>query len=117
MTLPFGLGTLPVPDWMPWWLPAVLLVPLVVYALLVLLVPFSTFGLRGRLEAIEAQMDDIQHELRSLSLRLPPPIAEELPPVRRSERLALDESAARDGRGRVPVRGSARAEPRLGGRE
>jgi hypothetical protein len=66
--------------------PAVLLVPLVVNLLLALLVPFSTFGLRGRLEAIEAQMDDIQHEIRSLAMRLPAPITEDLPPIRRVDR-------------------------------
>jgi hypothetical protein len=112
MTMPFGLGTVPLPDWLPWWVPAVLLVPLVVYGLLALLVPFSTFGLRGRLEAIEAQMDDIQHEIRSLALRLPPPIAEDLPPIRRTERIVADPP---EPRGRPVSRAPAmRAEPRLG---
>ena len=35
-----------------------------------LLMPFSVFGMKGRLEAIEAQLDEIQAELRSLTLRV-----------------------------------------------
>jgi hypothetical protein len=113
MTLPLGLGTLPLPDWMPGWMPALLLVPLIVYLLLVLLVPFSTFGLRSRLEAIEMQLDDIRQDVRALALRLPAPMAEELPPVRRPERLGPGRAAADEARGR-PLRGPAeRAEPRM----
>jgi hypothetical protein len=35
------------------------------------LMPFSVFGVKGRLEAIEARLDEIQGEIRSLALRLP----------------------------------------------
>jgi hypothetical protein len=66
MTLPLSL-----PDWLPWWVPIVLLVPALLYALAFLFMPFSVIGLKGRLEVIEARLDEIQHEIRHLSLRLP----------------------------------------------
>ncbi len=66
MTLPFAL-----PDWLPWWVPIVVLVPALLWLLAFLFVPFSVLGTRGRLEAIEARLDEIQGEIRSLALRLP----------------------------------------------
>jgi hypothetical protein len=69
MTLPFTL-----PDWVPWWVPIVLLVPALLYALLLLAMPFNVFGVKARLEAVEARLDEIQHEIRSLALRLPEPL-------------------------------------------
>lgn len=71
MTLPFSLGTVPLPDWMPPWLPLLLAIPALLYALLLLSVPFSVFGLRPRLDAIDERLDEIQGEIRALSLRLP----------------------------------------------
>ena len=71
MTLPFALGTLPLPDWMPPWLPLLLAIPALLYALLLVSVPFSVFGLRARLDGIEERLDEIQGEIRALSLRLP----------------------------------------------
>jgi hypothetical protein len=81
MTLPFSL-----PDWVPWWLPFVVLVPGVLYLLAFLLMPFSIFGVKGRLEGVEARLDEIQAEIRQLALRLPEPLAsdgygEDLPPL------------------------------------
>jgi hypothetical protein len=66
MTLPFTL-----PDWLPWWVPIVLLVPLLLYALAFLFMPFSVIGVKGRLDVIEARLDEIQGEIRHLALRLP----------------------------------------------
>ena len=66
MTLPFAL-----PDWLPWWVPIVLLVPVLLYALAFLFMPFSVIGVKSRLELIEARLDEIQGEIRHLSLRLP----------------------------------------------
>ena len=66
MTLPFAL-----PDWLPWWVPIVLLVPALLYALAVLFMPFSVIGVKSRLEVIEARLDEIQGEIRHLALRLP----------------------------------------------
>ena len=66
MTLPFTL-----PDWVPWWLPILLLVPALLYALAFLFMPFSVIGVKSRLEVVEARLDEIQGEIRHLSLRLP----------------------------------------------
>jgi len=66
MTLPFTL-----PDWLPWWVPIVLLVPALLYALAFLFMPFSVIGVKSRLDVIEARLDEIQGEIRHLSLRLP----------------------------------------------
>lgn len=66
MTLPFTL-----PDWLPWWVSIVVLVPALLFALAFLFMPFSVFGVKGRLEAVEARLDEIQGEIRSLALRLP----------------------------------------------
>src|SRR5579864_5831307 len=66
MTLPFT-----VPDWLPWWVPIVLLVPALLYALAFLFMPFSVIGVKSRLEVIEARLDEIQGEIRHLALRLP----------------------------------------------
>ncbi|MDB5375481.1 MAG: hypothetical protein JWP04_4123 [Belnapia sp.] len=54
------------PDWTG---PLALLVLLLV-GLAYLLMPFSVFGVKGRLESIEAQLDELQGELRLLTMRL-----------------------------------------------
>jgi hypothetical protein len=59
------------PDWVPWWVPMVLLVPALLYALAFLFMPFSVLGVKTRLEAIEGRLDEIQQEIRHLALRLP----------------------------------------------
>ncbi len=66
MTMPFSL-----PDWVPWWVPMVLLVPTLLYALAFLFMPFSVLGVKSRLEAIEMRLDDIQYELRLLTQGIP----------------------------------------------
>ncbi len=66
MNLPFTL-----PDWLPWWVPLVLLVPVLLYALAFLFMPFSVIGLKSRLEVIDARLDEIQNEIRHLALRMP----------------------------------------------
>ncbi len=60
-----------VPDWLPWWVPTILLVVALLWLLLFLLVPFSVIGLKSRLEGLEARLDEIQAEIRTLTLRLP----------------------------------------------
>jgi hypothetical protein len=62
---------IPFPDWLPWWVPVLVLIPVVLYALVFLLMPFSVFGLKGRLDAIEAQLNDVHEEIRALGARLP----------------------------------------------
>ena len=66
MNWPFAL-----PDWLPWWVPLAVLLPALLYAIVFLLMPFSVFGLKGRLDSMEARLDEIQGEIRSLALRLP----------------------------------------------
>jgi hypothetical protein len=66
MNMPFAL-----PEWVPWWVPLVLLVPALLYALAFLFMPFSVLGVKTRLEVIEARLDEIQQEIRHLALRLP----------------------------------------------
>ena len=68
MTMPFAL-----PPWLPWWVPILVLVPAILYALLFLLMPFSVIGVKGRLDIIEARLDELQGEIRTLSLRLGEP--------------------------------------------
>jgi hypothetical protein len=69
MTFPVAL-----PDWLPWWVPTIALVLLLLWALAFLLVPFSVIGLKSRLDGIEARLDEIQAEIRTLVLRLPDPV-------------------------------------------
>lgn len=66
---------------LPDWVGLVVLVTLALVALAYLLMPFSVFGLKGRLDAIEAQLDEIQTEIRTLALRLPEPGRTRRPPV------------------------------------
>jgi hypothetical protein len=65
------LQTLNLPDWLPWWVPLVLLVPTLLWALSFLFMPFSVFGVKSRLEVIEARLEEIQSEMRHVALRLP----------------------------------------------
>ncbi|HEY0183855.1 MAG TPA: hypothetical protein VGC09_13695 [Rhodopila sp.] len=66
MNMPFAL-----PAWVPWWVPLVLVVPALLYALAFLFMPFSVLGVKTRLEVIEARLDEIQQEIRHVALRLP----------------------------------------------
>jgi hypothetical protein len=71
--------TLPaLPDWLPWWVPIVLLIPVGLWALTMVLMPFSVIGLKSRLEGIELRLDEVQAEIRSLALRLPESPAERI---------------------------------------
>ncbi|HET9018912.1 MAG TPA: hypothetical protein VFN46_04965 [Acetobacteraceae bacterium] len=135
MTMPFAL-----PDWLPWWVPLVVLVPVLLYLALLLMVPFSVFGLKGRLEMIDARLDEIQEEIRTLSLRLPeagaapqggerlgrPPIPPAPPPRRAAARHEPREEEAQEQwdeedtreatsppRRARPAGPAGRAEPRL----
>ena len=134
MNLPFTL-----PDWLPWWAPILLLVPALVWALAFLLMPFSVIGLKGRLELMEAQMEELQGELRALTHHMPEPMRQSsyddiytppgsAPEPRRDHAplvsrppippaaYDLDEDDSRMGRlgpRRVDTARPARAEPRL----
>ncbi|MCE2564098.1 hypothetical protein [Komagataeibacter sp. FNDCF1] len=63
------------PQWMPPWAQAVLLVGGVLLALVWLLVPFAVFGVKGRLDGLAIQIDDLQAELRVLAMGLNAPAA------------------------------------------
>ena len=129
MTLPFAL-----PDWLPWWLPIVLAVPLLLYVLALLVMPFAVLGVKSRLDTIDLRLDEIQGEIRSLSLRMREPSARrhdfddayvDPPGTRRAEpsvdasRPPIPPSATRPPLGRPHAgpsggeTGSGRAEPRL----
>ncbi len=68
---------LPLPDWAPWWAHLAILLVLLFFGLMLVLMPFSVFGTKPRLEAIEARLDEIQGEIRSLALRLPEAVLDE----------------------------------------
>ena len=94
------------PDWLPWWLALAIVIPAAIYVLALLAMPFSVFGVKGRLEGVEARLDEIQGEIRALSLRLREPVAGEmtvLPPIPPSP----DQPPPR------PAPQRMRAEPRL----
>lgn len=63
--------TLPLPSWVPWWGQLMILVIAILFGLAFLMMPFAVFGLKGRLDFLEAQLDDIHAELRMLATRLP----------------------------------------------
>jgi hypothetical protein len=59
------------PAWLPQWASLGLLVVGALWAIAFLALPFAVFSLRGRLDAIEARMDELQAEIRGMSLHLP----------------------------------------------
>jgi hypothetical protein len=59
------------PDWLPWWIPLVLLLPTSLWALSFLFMPFSVFGLKTRLDLLDARLDEIQQEIRHLAHYMP----------------------------------------------
>lgn len=56
---------------LPEWTGFAALLVLLLLALCLLVMPFSVFGLKGRLDSIEAQLDDLRAELRVLAARMP----------------------------------------------
>ncbi len=66
---------------LPAWSGLVVLGVLLLVGLAYLAMPFSVFGVKGRLDAIEAQRDEIQTEIRTLALRMPEPGRGRRPPV------------------------------------
>jgi hypothetical protein len=55
---------------LPEWTGVVALLALLLVGLAYLLMPFSVFGVKGRLDALEAQLDEIRDEIRGLSIRM-----------------------------------------------
>jgi len=58
---------------LPDWSGLLLLGLLALFGVAFLLMPFSVFGLKGRLELLEVQLDEIQADLRILTAREPLP--------------------------------------------
>ena len=52
-------------------------------ALCVLITPFAVAALKGRMEMLEAQLDEVQGQVRALGMRLPDPTPTEEPVLRR----------------------------------
>jgi hypothetical protein len=110
---------------MPAWTGLLALLVLLLVGLAYLLMPFAVFGVKGRLETIEAQLDELQSEIRSLRMGAEPPrrggsyVADdwaEPPSLRRSAGAA--EPAPRVSPpvpppAAFPDRRGSRAEPRL----
>ena len=55
---------------LPGWSGLLAALALALLLLCFLVMPFSVFGLKSRLESIEAQLDEVQAELRAISARL-----------------------------------------------
>jgi len=72
-TLPFTL-----PDWLPAWAFLLAALPVLLYALVFLIMPFSVFGVKARLENIEAQLDSLHEEMRYLANKNASPTAKML---------------------------------------
>ena len=63
MNVPF------LPDWLPGWAVLALAVPALLWGLAFLLVPFSTIGLKARLESLEGQVEAMHEDLRLMAMR------------------------------------------------
>lgn len=59
------------PEWIPWWAQLTVIVIVAIFAICFLLMPFSVFGIKGRLNYLDNQMEDIQAQLRILLKRIP----------------------------------------------
>jgi hypothetical protein len=125
--LPFAL-----PDWLPPWAALIIAIVAALYALLFLIMPFSVFGVKGRIDALEAQIEQLHDEVRMLTMRAagiipapdpreraaaeppraarPAPARAELPEF---ERLKNAQRAAPRRRPDAPPLPRGRAEPRL----
>ncbi|HEV7457214.1 MAG TPA: hypothetical protein VGN96_10590 [Roseococcus sp.] len=66
---------------LPEWSGLAVLLVLILLGLCVLVMPFSVFGVKGRLDSIEAQLDDLRADIRALAARgLPMATRDEAPP-------------------------------------
>lgn len=104
---------LPLPDWVPWWVHLVILLALLFLALMLLLMPFSVFGTKSRLEAIEIRLDEIQAEIRGLALRLPEQGATDDDEIRPRDRFRGPPIPPAPLQARRDARSTSRTEPRL----
>lgn len=100
--------------WLPLWAIALLGAPVALYLLLALLVPFSVFGVKRRLDLIDARLEQMQSELRAFGLGESVQPTYDDPadpaPARAAEPAAARPPEARPAAGQ---RAARRAEPRL----
>lgn len=61
------------PEWLPAWVQLVVLVLILLWGLCLLAMPFSVFGVKSRLEAIESRLDELHAELQRSGGRRPMP--------------------------------------------
>jgi len=61
---------LPFPDGVPGWVQLAVLVLGILFGLALLMMPFAVFGVKGRLDYMQGQLDDLQAELRMMAQRL-----------------------------------------------
>lgn len=105
---------------LPEWTGLVAALLLALLAGCLLLMPFSVFGVKGRLDAMEAQLDEIRAELRALAARMPEGGRGGGLSARYAEtEIELPDLAPRAesvprGTAGFPARGPGRAEPRVG---
>lgn len=60
--------TIPWPEWLPGWAQVLVLMAGLLFAILWMLVPFAVIGVKGRLDALAMQIDDLQAELRVMAV-------------------------------------------------
>jgi len=66
---------------LPEWSGLAVLLVFLLLGLCVLVMPFSVFGVKGRLDSIEAQLDDLRADIRALTMRSGPVASrDEAPP-------------------------------------
>ena len=61
------------PDWVPPWVQLALLVGLVLVVGAYAVMPFSVFGVKARLDALDERLDEMRSDIRALANRLPDP--------------------------------------------
>ena len=81
---------------LPEWTGLLALLVLLLLALCLVIMPFSVFGVKARLDSIEAQLDELRAELRVIAARMPD--------ARREGQTSLDPP---------PPASGSRAEPRI----
>src|ERR1700722_17983373 len=82
MSLPFSL-----PDWLPGWAFLLLALPVLLYLLAFLMMPFSVFGVKSRIESLETQIDALHEDVRTMTMRA----AGVLPPAAEFDRYATND--------------------------
>lgn len=58
------------PDWMPLWAQLLVMALVIVFGLAFLMMPFAVFGVKSRLAELELQIQEMQADVRAVSMRL-----------------------------------------------